>query len=98
MIFKTGTYEITTGIGTMVISPLAQRVRVGDTIRWVADRPTLTIALGPGQGNVVTFAPPSEPQTVQGTAAKAGYFSFTATVWLADRPPVCDVAVLIIDP
>jgi len=97
MQLRSGVFEITTGVGTMVIAPQAQRIRVGDAIRWVSDRPTLKIKFAPGEEDAVRLGT-DEPQSVQGTAAKTGYFNFVATLWLPDRPPIADVAVLIIDP
>jgi len=91
-------YRITTGVGTMVIWPTVHRVHVGDTVRWVTDGAALSIAFAPGSEGAVQFGQQPGPGTLEGRAAVEGYHNFAVMAWQAEKPPICDVAVLIIDP
>ena len=107
-------FEVITGAGSAVMEPSVHRVHVDDIVRWVTAEGSMRIVIAPKQqagilfnrqgqagGDGVVFdenASRPAQGMIEGVAKLAGTYEHVAIVWLPQRPPVCAVAVLIIDP
>lgn len=111
---RTYVFEVITGAGTAVMEPSVHRVHVEDTVRWVTGQGSLRVVIAPKQQEGIFFTRPGQKSDdpvdfdentsrpaqgmVEGIAKLPGTYEHVAIVWLPQRPPVCTVAVLIIDP
>ncbi len=109
---QTVTFNVIIGAGTAVMEPYSHRVHVRDIIHWVTEGDSMRVVVAPPQQMGIRFTGSggddgvtvgdsiSTPEgvMVEGTAVLPGNYYHTAIVWQGERPPVCAVGVLIIDP